>query len=185
MRLGPEAMEALQAEITGKLKTGDDLVVAGPVGLEGTIQIIKEREEFLKQYFSTGFLYELIRLEPEIRGKLPEQETDSLYEMGKGGVLAALWKMAEVSQIGLKIDLRKIPIRQETIEICERSDKDPYKLFSGGSVLIGCIDGQSLAEWYKAQGIPAAVIGKAVKGNDRLLYSGELIRYLDRPGKEQ
>ena len=30
MRLGPEAMEALQAEITGKLKTGDDLVVAGP-----------------------------------------------------------------------------------------------------------------------------------------------------------
>ena len=56
MRLGPEAMEALQAEITGKLKTGDDLVVAGPVGLEGTIQIIKEREEFLKQYFSTGFL---------------------------------------------------------------------------------------------------------------------------------
>ena len=105
--------------------------------------------------------------------------------MGKGGVLAALWKMAEVSQIGLKIDLRKIPIRQETIEICERSDKDPYKLFSGGSVLIGCTDGQSLAEWYKAQGIPAAVIGKAVKGNDRLLYSGELIRYLDRPGKEQ
>ena len=53
MRLGPEAMEALQAEITGKLKTGDDLVVAGPVGLEGTIQIIKEREEFLKQYFSS------------------------------------------------------------------------------------------------------------------------------------
>ena len=163
MRLGPEAMEALQAEITGKLKTGDDLVVAGPVGLEGTIQIIKEREEFLKQYFSTGFLYELIRLEPEIRGKLPEQETDSLYEMGRGGVLAALWKMAEVSQIGLKIDLRKIPIRQETIEICERSDKDPYKLFSGGSVLIGCTDGQSLGRVVQSTGNSGSCYRKSCK----------------------
>lgn len=184
MRLGPQAMEALQAEITGRLETGNDLVVAGPVGLDGSIQLIKENEEYLRQFFSNGFLRELNRWNPVIRGTLPNQEVKSLYEMGKGGVLAALWKMAEVSQTGLKIDLRKIPIRQETIEICERLDTDPYKLFSGGSILIGCADGQDLVQWYSSQGIPAAVIGKAVKGNDRLLYSGDLVRYLDRPGKE-
>ena len=185
MKLGPEAMEALQAEITGRLKPGDDLVVAGPVGLEGTIELIKKRKDYLRQYFSTGFLQELVRLEPCLRGKLPEQKVASFYEMGKGGVLAALWKMTEASQVGLKADLRSIPIRQETIEICERLGKDPYKLFSGGSVLIGCTEGQSLVQWYRKQEIPAALIGKAVEGNDRLLYSGEIVRYLDRPGKEQ
>ena len=185
MRLGPEAMEALQAEITGKLKTGDDLVVAGPVGLEGTIQIIKEREEFLKQYFSTGFLYELIRLEPEIRGKLPEQETDSLYEMGKGGVLAALWKMAEVSQIGLKIDLRKIPIRQETIEVCEIFDLNPYKLQSDGAILIGIRGGEALVQRLRNEGFMAEIIGQTNSGNDRLLYSGGSARYLERPAEDE
>ncbi len=32
---------------------------------------------------------------------------------------------------------------------------------------------------------PAAVIGKAVEGNDRLLYSSELTRYLERPSQDE
>ena len=35
------------------------------------------------------------------------------------------------SGVGLEIDLKKIPIRQETIEICEFFDLNPYKLLSG------------------------------------------------------
>ena len=36
MKLGQKAMEALRAEITGELKAGDDLVVAGDIALSGT-----------------------------------------------------------------------------------------------------------------------------------------------------
>ena len=39
MKLGQKAMEALRAEITGKLKAGDDLVVAGDIALSGTALI--------------------------------------------------------------------------------------------------------------------------------------------------
>ena len=35
----------------------------------------------------------------------------------------------------MDVDLRRIPIRQETIEVCERLDVDPYKLEAKGSVL--------------------------------------------------
>ena len=35
MRLGQAAMEALRAEITGCLKPGDELVVAGETGISG------------------------------------------------------------------------------------------------------------------------------------------------------
>ena len=52
--------------------------------------------------------------------------------MGEGGFLSALWKMAEASQVGLEMDFSKVPIRQETIEICEIFDINPYKLNSEG-----------------------------------------------------
>ena len=36
MKLGQQALEALQAEITGRLNPGEDLVVAGEIGISGT-----------------------------------------------------------------------------------------------------------------------------------------------------
>ena len=33
MKLGQQALEALQAEITGRLNPGEDLVVAGEIGI--------------------------------------------------------------------------------------------------------------------------------------------------------
>ena len=61
----------------------------------------------------------------------------ALYFTENGGILSGLWKMAEASGVGMDVDLRRIPIRQETIEVCERLDVDPYKLEAKGSVLIG------------------------------------------------
>ena len=46
----------------------------------------------------------------------------ALYAMGEGGFLSALWKVAEDSQVGLTVDFRKVPVRQETIEVCEIFD---------------------------------------------------------------
>ena len=60
----------------------------------------------------------------------------ALYFTENGGILSGLWKMAEASGVGMDVDLRRIPIRQETIEVCERLDVDPYKLESEGTVLL-------------------------------------------------
>ena len=56
-----------------------------------------------------------------------EAGASARYLMGEGGFLSALWKMAEASGAGLSADLRSVPIRQETIEICEIFDVNPYK----------------------------------------------------------
>ena len=105
----------------------------------------------------------------------------ALYFTENGGILSGLWKMAEASGVGMDVDLRRIPIRQETIEVCERLDVDPYKLETKGSVLIGTAQGDVLVRELEAHGIHAAVIGYADSGNDRLLHSGEITRYLERP----
>ena len=196
MRLGKEAMEALKAEITGELKAGDSLVVAGAVALEGTKRLAKIEYEELRAYFSEGFLKEASRVQ-ELYGvgedaagseswKLAEQAgANALYACGSGGILTALRKMAEAAEVGLTIDLRKIPIRQETIELFERYDLNPYKILSQGAILIGISGGEGLVQELKTKGIPAAVIGQATDGNDRLLYSGENVRYLERPVKDE
>ena len=56
MRLGQKAMEALQAEVTGCLQPGDELVVACPVALGGTSRIAKQEREKLSERFSAGFV---------------------------------------------------------------------------------------------------------------------------------
>lgn len=55
MKLGQKAMEALRAEITGELKAGDDLVVAGDIALSGTALITEKEKETLKSYFQKAF----------------------------------------------------------------------------------------------------------------------------------
>lgn len=196
MRLGKAAMEALQAEITGRLLPGDEIVVAGYAGLKGTSIIAKEKEAELGRYFSKGFLadgknlYEVYRADMEKEGISPwnlgmELGAHSLYEIGEGGFLAALWKMAEASDVGLSVDLRKIPIRQETIEISEIFSVNPYRLYGKGAVLIGTPSGEALVFKLEKLGFMAAVIGQAEKGIARKLYSGENFRYLERPLQDE
>ena len=64
------------------------------------------------------------------------------------------------------------------MEICNFLDLNPYELLSGGSLLIGADDGYALAERLQKAGIPAAVIGRAVPGNDRVVRNGEEKRFL-------
>ena len=167
MRLGQKAMEALQAEVTGCLQPGDELVVACPVALGGTSRIAKQEREKLSERFSAGFVCDCMLLQQEYGFSKKDHEgrdmsnlhleekaegssiwqmavqagASALYAMGEGGFLSALWKVAEASQVGLTVDFRKVPVRQETIEVCEIFDLNPYKLCSHGSVLIGICGG--------------------------------------------
>ena len=186
MKLGQQALEALQAEITGRLRPGDELVVAGETGISGTLQLIDQKRESLRNYFSESFLRmgadtlkECMISREDVCWK--DSRISALYFTEDGGILSALWKMAEASGVGMDVDLRRIPIRQETIEICERADVDPYKLNAKGSVLLGTAQGDAMVRELEKRGIHAAVIGHADSGNDRLLHSGEITRYLERP----
>ena len=196
MKLGEKALEALRAEIDGRLNPGDELIVAGPVAAEGTAWITENNRNRLREVFAERFLEDARRL-PEVYGTGMKEENNKVWEMaakagasarylmGEGGFLAALWKMAEASGVGLEVDLRSVPIRQETIEICEIFDVNPYKLLSGGSILLGIRGGDAFVQQLRREGIMAAVIGQTDSGNDRLLYSGGNARYLERSAEDE
>lgn len=79
----------------------------------------------------------------------------AMHDVTEGGIFGALWEMAEASGVGLEIDLKKIPVRQETIEICEFFGINPYQLISSGCMLMAAEDGNLLVrELEKAESLP-------------------------------
>ena len=108
-----------------------------------------------------------------------------MHDITEGGVFGALWEMAEGAGVGLDVDLRKIPIRQETVEICEFFGVNPYLIMSSGSMMMATDDGYRLVQEMKRAGIEATVIGRTTDGNDRILRNGDDVRYLDRPQTDE
>ena len=87
--------------------------------------------------------------------------------------------LGQSSGVGLEIDLKKIPIRQETVEICEFFDLNPYKLVSGGAAVMAAEDGNALVHAIRLAGGDATIVGKATDSNDRVLINGDERRFLE------
>lgn len=175
---------------TGGLKPGDELVLTKWVGLEGSAIIAGEKREKLLQTLpqelvdtAAGFLTQL-SVVPEARIAM-EHGVSVMHDVTEGGIFGALWEMGAASGVGITAYLPNIPIRQETIEICEVFDINPYLLISSGCMLIGCEQANLLVEKLRQTGIPAAVIGRATEGNDRIVCNGEETRFLEPAGSDE
>ncbi|MCR5421509.1 MAG: AIR synthase family protein [Lachnospiraceae bacterium] len=175
---------------TGGANPGDDVIVTKWIGLEGTSIIAREKEAELLKRFKPSFVegaadfIKYLSVVPEAAVAAKHGVT-AMHDVTEGGIFGALWEVAEASSVGLRIDLKSIPIRQETIEICEVFGINPYQLISSGSMLITAQRGHDLVEELSVNGIHAAVIGKVVSGNDRILINDDEKRYLEPPKSDE
>lgn len=179
------ALGAAEATVrSGQVQPGMDLVMTKWAALEGTAILAIQRNQELLSRFAQPFLdrgkefvqYLSVRSEAAVAAK---SGAAVMHDVSEGGIFGALWEMGQRGGVGLEIDLKKIPVRQETIEICEFFDLNPYKLVSGGSLLIATEDGNALVRTLEQEGIPSVVIGKATDSNDRVLINGEERRFLE------
>lgn len=167
----------------GGLSEGDDIVMTKWAGLEGTSIIAESKAGILREKLPRGLIEtaasfkEYLSIVPESRIAAKNGAT-AMHDVTEGGIFGALWEIGEASGTGIIADLHKIPIRQETIEVCEVFNINPYMLISSGSLLIGSPHGNQLAEELLGHGIPAAVIGRAASGNARIVVNGDETRYL-------
>lgn len=175
---------------TAGARAGMDIVVSKWVGIEGTMIFAKEKEAELKEHFPADFVDTAIGFDRYL-SVVPEaavatqSSVAAMHDVTEGGLFGALWEMAEASGVGLEIDLKKIPIRQETVEICEYFDVNPYGLISSGMMLMAAADGNALVLALQEAGIPATVIGKATEGNDRVIIRDEERRFLEPPKTDE
>lgn len=175
---------------TSTAQPGMDLIVTKWIGLEGTSILAKEKKEQLAGRFPAVFMEEARSLDrymsvvPEAAAAV-KSGVPAMHDVSEGGIFGALWELAESSGVGLSIDLKKLPIRQETVEICNYLDLNPYELLSGGSLLIAAHDGHELAESLQQEGIFATVIGRTTPDRDRVVRNGEEKRFLNPAGPDE
>ncbi len=158
------------------------IVMAGNAGMSGTVHIYEKESENLKKYFSEAFLQGVLPMKGQFSVKTQRIIAgDVLYahDVSEGGIFTALWELGEYLNCGMRISLKDILLSQETVEISEYFDLNPYLLLSLGCSIYVVQDGKSLVERFEQAGIRAAVIGYLTKESDRILDNGEEVRYLE------
>lgn len=182
----------MPAEVCQDLKPaapGQDVVISKWIGLEGTAFLAKQyRKKLLERY--PAWLVEEAAGFDRFLSVIPEAATAvksgvcAMHDVSEGGIFGALWELAESAGVGLTIDMKKLPLRQETVEVCECCNINPYELLSGGCLLMTSEDGSGLVSALKAEGIPAVMVGKVTDGRDRILINEDEVRYMDRPKQD-
>lgn len=168
------------------MKENTDIVMAGTLAVGGTSLLAQLYESKLREKFHDTFVDDCLKISEftdikKITDIVRKQDIFYMHHVSDGGIFAAAWEMASAVNLGIEIDIKKIPVWQETIEIAEVFDYNPYMIDGTGAVLIAVKDGTALVEKLKSAGIYADVIGHLTSGRDRVVMNGDERRFLEPP----
>ncbi|MGH4137560.1 AIR synthase family protein [Clostridium sp.] len=165
------------AVATSGAKIGDDIIVTKLLCMEGTSIVVNDYLDRVRDVLTHNEIEEAkdyvsgisVTLEGRIAG---EFGVNSMHDITEGGVLGALWEVAQASNLGFEVYYDKMPISEITIKICKKLNIDPLKFISSGSMLITATGGQKLVEKLIRNGIEATVIGKITTDRGILVIDG-------------
>ena len=163
----------------GKAMEGDSLIVTKTCGIEGSYIAATEHAGKLKDLpvdlLERARAYvSKISVVPEgvVTGSLVSSTgnkndrgymlgaSNLLHDVTEGGILGAAYEMAHISDLGIIVDERLIPVSEETQKICEILNINPFRLISSGSMLIASPEPDRVLDALKEAQIDACVIGK-------------------------
>jgi hydrogenase maturation factor len=155
-------------------RPGHDLVLTKAAGLEGTAILATDLVAHLHGRVSPEVIARAQEFVKEISvvkdGLLAaELGAAALHDPTEGGLLGAVWELAEAAGCGYEIEAAAVPVRPETRVICSVLEADPLKLISSGALLAAAPDGPGLATGLRAGGVEAAVIGRLTDSPERWL----------------
>ena len=167
-----------------------DVVISKWIGMEGTSIIAGEKEEELSKRYPIRLIHDAQEIEKYLSVASEaaialKSGVYAMHDVRNGGIFGALWELSRRLGVGLYIDLKRIPVTQETIELCEFYHLNPYELLSGGALIMVTSDGGRLVRMLEAEGIPAAIIGNTNGSNDKIIVNQDETRYLESAGPDE
>jgi hydrogenase maturation factor len=163
-------------------RPGDALVLTRAAGLEGSHILANDLAGRLAGVPAAlldearGYAAEL-SVVADARRAL-ELGATAMHDPTEGGVIGALWEMAEASSCGFRVFADRITVREPTRAICAAVGADPLRLIASGALLIACPDGGAMA-----RSLSAVVIGEVTAAGRELVHADghvEHVATLDR-----
>ena len=155
-----------------RIRPGDRLLLTKAIAVEGTAIIAGEfAAELQRRGLPRAVLQRALALAQDI-GILAEAAVcrdhpglSGLHDVTEGGLATAVRELASAGQCGLRLLVDRIPVFEETRQICSLMGIDPMGLIGSGSLLICCRPeaADDLVRRLAAAGIRATDIGEFVE----------------------
>lgn len=164
-------------------KEQDQIIITKSIALSGTYTLVTECYDSLHQRYASDFLEPVFSYDKQLSYEreyevLEQYDWSALVESSYGGIFGALFRLGYDSELGVRVDLKRIPIQQQVIEVAEYFQINPYLLHSAGSMVIACPNGEKLASALRQAGVFAVVVGYMTKDKARIVYLEEEERFL-------
>ena len=138
-------IEASKALTTSNANIGDDIIMYGYAGIEGTsILAGKSEKKLLIQGVEKNVINKAKKfiknpgisiIKPALAAASTGLAT-SMHDVTEGGICTALNEISKATKNGVEVYEDKIPILKETSNICNKINLDPLGLISSGALLI-------------------------------------------------
>ena len=149
---------------------GDEIIVTKNIALEGSFILAEQYAHKLN--LTQSDLVELKEYTEKtsvmLEAKLVRESGFGaiMHDVTEGGILGALAEICDISNVGLEVDLKSIPVSKLTQDICHKLNVNPYKLISSGSMIIISKNATAIKEILENASIKATIIGKVTEGKN-------------------
>ncbi len=152
---------------------GDEIVLLGPVPVEGTALLAREVPDKLRALrfgeeeiaSAAGLLHQPGICVLEYARLLRESgaEVHALHDPTEGGLATGLWEMAVASGVAIEADLERAPLLRLGRRFCEALGLDWRGLIASGCLLaaVKAGDAEAVLALAERRGVSAAKIGAA------------------------
>ncbi|MCL2498482.1 MAG: AIR synthase family protein [Symbiobacteriaceae bacterium] len=156
-------------------QAGDAIVLTKYIGQEGASILAKDYGGALQPWFSAAELEQLCKMMDQVsvaaESRLAVQGlVHAMHDVTEGGLLGALYELAEAAGLGFTIDEAMVPQHPLIARLCQILAVDPLRLISSGSLLIATPQGEELVARLQEQGIVSSLLGYFTADSRKILY---------------
>ena len=166
-----------------RIKSGDRIILARGIAIEGTSIIAREKESELRKSFPTKLIQDAknyiykpgISVLKAARIAAEAAPLSGMHDPTEGGLLGGIWEMAHRQKLGFEIQEEKIYVYPECRMICDSVGIDPLRLIASGALIITSRprNADKIITALSNSDVPAAVIGSFAPASKGCSLTGD------------